>query len=101
VTCVKTGTVTQFPCGLWLSEAEGDAALSRDLVPADPSASAAPAIVSYRILVHTSDVRGGGTTAKVHVQVCFYPLGAIRDAGCRMEAVPGYTMTGTGRRTAE
>jgi hypothetical protein len=51
-----------FPCRRWLSTQAEDARISRILY-----AGHASALLPYSVVVHTSDVRGAGTDANVHL----------------------------------
>ena len=60
------GKSVEFPCGMWLSKAEG---LIRELMPKreGPLEEASAETVRYIINVHTSDVRWAGTDANIAV----------------------------------
>lgn len=60
----EDGKAVEFPCGMWLSKAEG---LIRELLPkrVGPLEEASAETVRYIINVHTSDIRWAGTDATV------------------------------------
>ena len=70
-----------FPCDLWLAKDEDDGQLVRMLTPDGPvegPGGRAPK-VKYRVTVITSDRRGAGTDANVHITL----FGAAGDSGPR------------------
>lgn len=60
-----------FPCGKWLAKDRGDKLTSRDLglkndlLPDELQTQAT--VTKYHVAVHTSDIRGAGTDATVHL----------------------------------
>ncbi|KAI8463909.1 MAG: Lipase/lipooxygenase [Monoraphidium minutum] len=65
----KKGTAewTHFPCGRWLSTERDDGRICRELWAADASALRQVARTAYCVATFTSDRRGAGTDANVHI----------------------------------
>ena len=67
-----TGELTYVPCGRWLDRKEDDGKIEREL-PAAVKKSAAEAAgaakCTYRVLIHTSDIKFAGTDADVFVEI--------------------------------
>ncbi len=70
VTHPLTGKVHVFPCNEWLepSKEKGVDGCKRTLLTG-AAAAAAGGLVSYRVLVKTSDIRGAGTDADVFLTI--------------------------------
>ena len=64
------GILTSFPCGKWLEPSKDPASLQQTLLPEGAAAAGgAGGLLQYEVVVHTSDVRGGGTDANVSIQL--------------------------------
>lgn len=57
-----------FGCAQWLAASEGDGALVRDLAPSPEDFVVSPQS-TYKLVVHTADVRNAGTSADVFLQL--------------------------------
>ncbi|CAF4549680.1 unnamed protein product, partial [Rotaria magnacalcarata] len=67
INCPSTGIEQTFPCNNWLAEDTGDKLIERELRE-DPSLrKVRPPTVPWYIWVYTSDIKGAGTDAHVHL----------------------------------
>ncbi|CAM2710921.1 unnamed protein product [Rotaria socialis] len=67
VDCPSTGIEQTFPCNNWLANDKGDKLIERELRE-DPSLrKVRPPTIPWYIWVYTSDIKGAGTDAHVHL----------------------------------
>eukprot|EP00727_Mastigamoeba_balamuthi_P010665 m51a1_g6220 hypothetical protein (2032) ;mRNA; r:217273-223689 len=81
---LASGAEWAFPCEQWLSSAEGDRQLLRELFAEGSAASHVPR-KTYTVATHTGNVRGAGTDANVFVVL----TGALGSSGRRPLAARG------------
>jgi len=67
VTARRSGKTVVFPCHQWLSQSREDNKTIRELLP--EGQQQVPDIHHWEVRVHTSDIRGAGTDARVHVEL--------------------------------